>query len=77
MSHWVLESDEDESLSEFIESESELGDCEDEDGHQIFFVPAITNIQLSSICDPVDRAVVCQDEEDILHVHGNFHEYVF
>ena len=64
-------------MSEFIESESELGDCEDEDDHQLFFVHAITNIQLSSICDPVDWAVVCQDEEDILHVYGNLREYVF
>ena len=67
----VVESDEDESLSEFIESESEIGDCEDEDGNQLFFVPAITNVRLSSIPDPVDLAVVFQDEEDILHVHEN------
>ena len=32
----VLESDEDESLSEFIESKSEIGDCEDEDGNHFF-----------------------------------------
>ena len=32
MIHGVLESDDDESLSEFIESEREIGDCEDEDG---------------------------------------------
>ena len=32
----VVESDEDESLSEFIESESEIGDCEDKDGNQLF-----------------------------------------
>ena len=32
MVHGVLESDDDESLSEFIESEREIGDCEDEDG---------------------------------------------
>ena len=71
MVHGVLEKDDDESLSEFIESESEIGDCEYEDGNQLFFVPAITNIQLSSFPDPVDRVVVFQDEEDILHVHGN------
>ena len=29
----VLESDEDESLSEFIESESDIDDFEDEDGN--------------------------------------------
>ena len=69
--HGVLESDEDESLSEFIESESEIGDFEDEDGNELF-VPA-TNVRLSSFPDPVDQAVVFQDEEDILdlHVHGN------
>ena len=32
----VLKSDEDESLSEFIESKSEIGDCEDEDGNHFF-----------------------------------------
>ena len=46
--HGVLESDEDESLSEFIESESELGDFEDEDGNQLFFIPA-ANVRLSSL----------------------------
>ena len=41
MVHGVLESDEDESFSEFIESESEIGDCEDEDGNQLFlFLPS-------------------------------------
>ena len=54
MVHGVLESDDDESLSEFIESESKIGDSEDEDGNQLFFVPAITNIRLSSFPDPVD-----------------------
>ena len=44
MVHGVLESDDDESLSEFIESESKIGDSEDEDGNQLFFVPAITNV---------------------------------
>ena len=71
MVHGVLESDDDESLSEFIESESKIGDSEDEDGNQLFFVPAITNVQLSSFPDPVDRVVVFQDEEDIFHVHGS------
>ena len=37
MVHGVLESDDNESLSEFIESESEIGDCKDEDGNQLFF----------------------------------------
>ena len=36
-----------------------------------FFVPAITNIRLSSFPDPVDWAVVFQDEEYIVHVHGS------
>ena len=76
MVHGVLEGDEDESLSEFIESESEIGDCEDEDGNP-FFVSAITNIRLFSITDPVDWAVVFQDEEDILHVPWEPCEYVF
>ena len=58
MVHGVLESDEDESLIEFIESESEIGHCEDEDGNQLFFVPTITIVQLSSIPHPVDWAVV-------------------
>ena len=41
MVHGVLESDEDESFSEFIESESEIGDCKDEDGNQLFlFLPS-------------------------------------
>ena len=41
MVHGVLESDEDESFSEFIESESEIGDCEEEDGNQLFlFLPS-------------------------------------
>ena len=41
MVHGVLESDEDESFSEFIESESEIGGCEDEDGNQLFlFLPS-------------------------------------
>ena len=53
MVHGVLESDEDESLSEFIESESQIGDCGDEDDNQLFFVPAITNIRLSSFPDPL------------------------
>ena len=51
-------------LSEFIESESEISNFEDEDGNQLF-VPA-TNVRLSSFPDPVDWAVVFQDEEDIL-----------
>ena len=38
MVHGVLESDDNESLSEFIESESEIGDCKDEDGNQLFFL---------------------------------------
>ena len=71
MVHGVLESDDDESLSEFIESESKIGDSEDEDGNQLFFVPAITNVRLSSFPDPVDQAIMFQDEEDILHVHGS------
>ena len=71
MVHGVLEKDDDESSSEFIGSESEIGDYEHEDGNQLFFVPAITNVQLSSFPDPVDRVVVFQDEEDILHVHGS------
>ena len=70
MVHGVLESDDDESLSEFIESESKIGDSEDEDGNQLFFVPAITIVQLSSFPDPVDQAIMFQDE-DILHVHGS------
>ena len=53
MVHGVLESDEDESLSEFIESESQISDCGDEDDNQLFFVPAITNIRLSSFPDPL------------------------
>ena len=44
MVHGVLESDEGESLSETIEAESEIGGCEYEDGSQLFFVPAITNV---------------------------------
>ena len=41
MVHGVLESDEDESFSEFIESESEIGGSEDEDGNQLFlFLPS-------------------------------------
>ena len=71
MFHGVLEKDENESFSEFIESESEISDFEDEKCSQLF-VPA-TNVRLSSFPDPVDWAVVFQDEEDILdlHVHGN------
>ena len=42
------------------------------DGNQLLFVSAITNVRLSSFPDPVDWAVVFQDEEDILHVHGSF-----
>ena len=53
MVHGVLESDDNESLTEFIESESEIGDCEDEDDNQLFFVPAITNVPLSSFPAPV------------------------
>ena len=69
MVHGVLESDEDESLSEYIESKSKIDDCEDEDANQLFFVTAITNVRLSFFPDPVDQAVKFQDEEDILHVH--------
>ena len=54
----------------------EIGDCEDEDGNP-FFVSAITNIRLFSITDPVDWAVVFQDEEAILHVPWEPCEYVF
>ena len=67
----VLESDENESLSEFIVLESEIGDCEDEDGNQFSFETTITNIRLSSIPESVDRAVVFKDKKDILHVHEN------
>ena len=50
MVHGVLESDDDESLSEFIESESEIGDCEDEDGNQLFlFLPSQTFDYLPSL----------------------------
>ena len=44
MVHGVLESDDDdESLSNVIESESKIGDCEDEDGNQLFlFLPSQT-----------------------------------
>ena len=38
MVHGVLESDDNESLSEFIESESEIGDCKDKNGNQLFFL---------------------------------------
>ena len=67
----VLESVENESLSEFIVLESEIGDCEDEDGNQFSFETTITNIRLSSIPESVDRAVVFKDKKDILHVHEN------
>ena len=71
MVHGALESDEDESLSEFIKSESEIGDCEDEDGNQLHFCSCHHECSIIFYSWSNWSGVVFQDEEDILHVHGN------
>ena len=50
---WVLESDEEEDLSDITESEDEIGDYEDDDNNQQLLVPS--NVQIREFPDVVER----------------------
>ena len=49
----VLESDEEEDLSDITESEDEIGDYEDDDGNEQLFFPS--NTQIRYFPDTVER----------------------
>ena len=50
---WVLESDDEEDLSDITESEDEIGDYEDDDNNQQLLVPS--NVQIREFPDVVER----------------------
>ena len=57
----VLQSDEEQELSDFEESESEIGDSEDEEGNQQLLVTSQIPI---NFVHPVDRETLLDDDDD-------------